>query len=179
MVRPFIGLIIKDVASAVAKLAHYMKSHRLPYPVIHHQNIAVHCDILPWTSDAAFIAPSARVAGNVALGHDTCIFYHTVVRNNHQTKKTTIGDHTVVMDRATVMGPVTIGQNCYVGIGCSLQYCQVCDNAYIGHGATVCMNSVIENNAIVAAGSTIPKDTRVYAGELWAGQPAVKISDVT
>lgn len=127
----------------------------------------------------AFIAPSARVAGNVTLGHDTCIFYHTVVRNNNQLKRTVIGDHTAVMDRATVMGPVTIGQGCYVGIGCSLQCCRVCDNAYIGHGATVCLGAVIENNAIVAAGSTVAKDTHVYAGELWAGQPAVKIADVT
>ena len=176
---PYFGYMLKDVGSRLSIISHYMRTKRHPYPVMRHQNVRAYRGMLPWTQDAGFIAPSAFVVGNVVLGHDTTIFYHTVLRTYHTKDATILGDHTVVMDRVTLMGQVRVGHNTYIGVGASLDCCEVHDNVYIGPGASIALGAVVENNAIVAAGSAVPKDARVYAGELWAGVPAQKIADVT
>ncbi|KPA74781.1 hypothetical protein ABB37_09065 [Leptomonas pyrrhocoris] len=176
---PYFGFMLKDVGSRLSIIAHYMQTKRHPYPVMRHQNVRAYRGMLPWTQDAGFIAPSAYVVGNVVLGHDTTIFYHSVLRNYHTKDATVVGDHTVVMDRVTLMGQVRVGHTTYIGVGASLDCCEVHDNVYIGPGASIALGAVVENNAIVAAGSAVPKDARVYAGELWAGVPAQKIADVT
>lgn len=176
---PYIGYLLKDVGSRLGIMSHFMRSGRQMYPVMRHQNIRAYRGMLPYTQEACFIAPSAYVCGNVTLGHDACIFYHTVVRNYHVKVPTVIGDHSVVMDRVTLIGQVRIGQGSYIGIGASLDCCEVHDNVYIGAGASIALGAVVENNAIVAPGAAVPKDARVYSGELWAGNPAQKVADVT
>ncbi|KAG5486423.1 hypothetical protein LSCM4_07351 [Leishmania orientalis] len=176
---PYLGYMLKDVGSRLSMISHYMQTKRHPYPMMRHQNIRAYRGMLPWTQDAGFIAPSAFVVGNVVLGHDTVIFYHSVLRNYHTKTATILGDHTAVMDRATLMGQIRVGNNTYIGAGATLDCCEVNDNVYIGPGASIALGAVIENNAIVAAGSAVPKDSRVYAAELWAGNPAQKVADVT
>lgn len=173
------GYMIKDVASRVVMMAHKSRSARLMHPTMRHMNVKAYRNIIPYTHEAAFIAPSACIIGNVALGHDTSIFYHSCVRNLNTITPTLIGDHTMVMDRCTLMGQVTIGSNTYIGPGTSLDCCEVHDNVYIGPGCTICLGAVIENGAILAAGSVVPKDCRVPAGELWAGSDAEKIGEVS
>ncbi|CBZ24052.1 conserved hypothetical protein [Leishmania mexicana MHOM/GT/2001/U1103] len=176
---PYFGYMLKDVGSRLSMISHYMRTKRHPYPMMRHQNIRAYRGMLPWTQDACFIAPSAFVVGNVVLGHDTVIFYHSVLRNYHTKDATILGDHTVVMDRATLMGQIRVGQGTYIGAGATLDCCEVHDNVYIGPGASIALGAVVENSGIVAAGSAVPKDARVYAGELWAGNPAQKIADVS
>lgn len=175
----YFGYLAKDVGARLAIMAHYVRDRRHMYPVVRHQNVRAYRSMLPWTQDSCFIAPSAYVVGNVALGHDTVIMYHSVIRNYHTRTATTLGDHTVVMDRVTIMGQVRVGNNVFIGQGASLDCCEIHDNVFIGHGATVALGAVIENNAILAPGSVVGKDQRVYAGELWAGVPAAKVAEVT
>ncbi|KAK7201841.1 Bacterial transferase hexapeptide (six repeats) [Novymonas esmeraldas] len=176
---PYFGFMLKDVGARLSIISHYMQTKRHPYPMMRHQNIRAYRGTLPWTQDAGFIAPSAYLVGNVVLGHDTTIFYHTVLRNYHTKVPTMIGDHTVIMDRATLMGQIRVGHSTYIGAGATLDCCEVHDNVYIGPGASIALGAVVENNSIVAAGSAVPKDARVYAGELWAGNPAQKVADVS
>lgn len=178
-VRSYLGYLTKDVGARLGIWAHYLRSARRPVPVMRHQPVRAYRGLLPVTEDCAFIAPSAFLTGNVVMGHDTCVFYHSVVRNYHSLKVTEIGDRTVLLDNSTVMGQVKIGCRTVVGIGASLDCCEVGDDVYIGHGASIALGSVLENGCIVAAGAAIPKDTRVYSGELWAGNPAQKVADIT
>lgn len=46
-------------------------------------------------------------------------------------------------------------------------------------GATVHRGSVVEPYAVVAAGAVIPENTTVPAGQVWAGNPAQYLRDVT
>lgn len=175
----YFGFMLKDVGSRLAMMAHYVRDQRHMYPVIRHQNVRAYRGMLPWTQDSCFIAPSAYVVGNVSLGHDTVVMYHSVIRNYHTRTPTVVGDHSVLMDRVTVMGQVRVGNGVYIGSGASLDCCEINDRCYIGAGATIALGAVVENNAIVAPGSAVGKDQRVYAGELWAGVPAQKVADVT
>ncbi|KEG06259.1 gamma carbonic dehydratase [Trypanosoma grayi] len=176
---PYLAFMVKDVGARLAIMGHYLQTGRHMYPVMRHQNVRAYRGLLPWTQDCAFIAPSAFVCGNVVLGHDACIFYHAVIRNYHGSEETVVGDHTVVMDRASFLGQVRVGQGVYIGPGTTLDCCSIGDGAYIGPGASVALGAVVENGAIVAAGAHLPKDVRVHAWELWAGNPAQKVAEVT
>ena len=175
----YLGWLMKDIASGFAKRAHRMTSASDLFPVCRHQNIRVYRGALPTTEGSAYIAPSASVIGNVIVGHDSAVWYHAAVRNLNLREEAIVGDHSTIMDRATLIGAVQVGSGVYVGHGASLDCCTICDGAYIGPGATICLGSVVENGAIVAAGAVVAKDTRVGAGELWAGNPAQKVAEVT
>lgn len=174
-----LAFMMKDVGQKLTIWAHYLKSHRVPVPVLRHQNVRVYRHMMPWVQDCGFIAPSAMVMGNVVLGHDTVIFYHAIVRNFHTKEATHIGDHTAVMDRVSFLGQVQVGSNSYIGQGATLDCCNIGEGVYIGAGAAIALGAVIENGAMIAPGSVVDKDTRVPAGELWAGVPAVKVGEVT
>lgn len=174
-----VAFMIKDIGQRLTLMAHYLVSHRSPVPVVRHQNVRVYRNMMPWVQDCAFIAPNAMVMGNVVLGHDTVVFYHAIIRNFHTKESTNIGDHSAIMDRVSFLGQVKVGGHCYIGQGVTLDSCVVNDGAYIGAGAAICLGANIENGAMVAPGSVVEKDTRVPAGEIWAGVPAVKVGDVT
>lgn len=175
---PYCGYLLKDIGARLSIMAHYLDSPRTLYPIARHQNIRAYRGLLPFTDDAAFIAANAYVCGNVVLGHDSCVFYHTVLRNYHTRQRTEIGDGTVLLDRSTIMGQVRVGSRTLIGIGASLDCCDVGDEVFVGHGASIALNAVLENGCVVAAGTAIPKDARVYSGELWAGNPGQKVGDI-
>lgn len=176
---PYIGFMIKDVASRLVILSHNSRITTDMYPMMRHQAVRAYRGMLPWTQDAAFIAPSAHICGNVGLGHDTCVYYHTVIRNYSVKVPTVIGDETVLMDRVSLMGQVRVGGRSYIGIGATLDCCHISDEAYVGPGASVALGATVERHAFVAAGAAVRKDARVNSGELWAGNPAQKVGEVT
>lgn len=100
-----------------------------------------------------------------------------------------IGHATNIQDRAVIdteielesgfPADVDIGNYVTVGHGALLTSCVVHDSVLIGQGAIIQKGSVIETNSIIAAGSVILPGTLVPAKQLWAGNPAKYIRDVT
>lgn len=175
---PYFGFLLKDVGARLSLMAHTLETPRILYPMSRHQNVRAYRGILPLTEDAAFVAANAFVTGNVVLGHNSCVFYHTVLRNYSMTQRTEIGDDSVLLDRCTVMGQVRVGSKSLIGIGATLDCCHVGDEVFVGHGASVALDAELENGCVIAAGAAVPKDARVYSGELWAGNPAQKVGDI-
>lgn len=173
------GMILKDMGGKLFIRSLQLVSKRLPYPVCRFSNVLAFRHVVPITRDALFIAPSALVQGNVKLGHNCALLFHTIVRNFHGAVATKIGDNTVIMDRTTFLGQVTVGNNTVIGSGCTIDMCTVGDDVYIGHGASLCYGVVVERGAVVSAGSIVSPDTTVKCGELWAGNPAAKVADLT
>lgn len=175
---PYCGYLLKDIGARLSIMAHSLETSRVLYPMSRHQNVRAYRGMLPLTEDAAFVAGNAFVCGNVVLGHDSCVYYHTVLRNYHTLQRTEIGDGSVLLDRCTVMGQVRVGSRSLIGIGASLDCCHVGDEVFVGHGASVALGAELENGCVIAAGAAVPKDARVYSGELWAGNPAQKVGDI-
>ena len=138
-------------------------------------------------STDAFIAPNASVIGDVIVGLRASVMYGAVVRGDLNDVRigcgSTIGDRAVVHTAKSVEGHVTagvaIGDNVVVGPGANLQSCTVEDGATIGANAVVMEGALVEAGARVAEGAVVHPGRRVPAGQLWAGNPAVFVRDLT
>ena len=60
-----------------------------------------------------------------------------------------------------------------------LQSCTVQDYASIGAGAIVMEGALVEQHARVAEGSVVHPGRRIPAAQLWAGNPAAFVRDLT
>ncbi len=74
---------------------------------------------------------------------------------------------------------VVIDDSVTVGHGALLTSCTIGSETLIGQGAIVQEGSVIGPNCIIAAGAVVLPGTMIPQGQLWAGNPAKYIRDVT
>ncbi|KAL7574587.1 hypothetical protein ACA910_015937 [Epithemia clementina (nom. ined.)] len=93
-----------------------------------------------------------------------------------------IGPDSNVQDGVLVTarrGSTVIGQGVTVGHLAQLHSATVDDYALIGMGSILSEGCHVETEALIGAGAVVPPQTRVQAGELWLGNPARKIRDLT
>lgn len=156
-------------------------------PFSRHRTVMNLYDQHPIVSPDVFVAPNASVVGRVSIGSKSSVWYGAVIRGDLNT--VTIGRNTAIQDRAVIhtaksveghVEAVThIGTNVIVGPGALLQSCIVEDEAVIGAGAVVLEGALIEKGAKVADGAVVHPGRRIPAGQLWAGNPAVFVRDLT
>ena len=72
-----------------------------------------------------------------------------------------------------------VGRNVSVGHMALLHACEIQDDSFVGMNATVLDGAVVESGAMVAAGAVVTPRKIVRKGELWAGNPAQKLRDLT
>jgi carbonic anhydrase/acetyltransferase-like protein (isoleucine patch superfamily) len=129
----------------------------------------------------AFIAPGARIIGNVTIGARASIWYNCVVRGD--VGAITIGARTNIQDGSVVHVTggkynTVIGEDCLIGHLAMIHGCTLEDQAFVGLGAIVMDGCVIESDAMLAAGAMLTPGKRIPAGQLWAGRPAVYLRDL-
>ena len=129
----------------------------------------------PQVSAAAFIAPSADVIGDVALGEEASIWFGAVVRGDVHWIR--IGAGSNVQDNAVVhvthgTAPTQIGRDVTVGHGAIVHGCTVEDQVLIGMGAVVMDHAVIGQESIVGARALVTARTEVPPRSLVLGSPA-------
>lgn len=61
----------------------------------------------------------------------------------------------------------------------SLNSCTIGDHAYIGANASIGKGATVESGAMVAAGAIVPPGAKVPSGQVWAGNPAKFLRDLT
>jgi gamma-carbonic anhydrase len=132
-------------------------------------------DTLPKVADSAFIAPGARVIGNVSIGEESSIWYNVVLRGD--VESITIGARTNIQDNSVVhvttrRWKTVIGDDVLVGHLAMVHGCTLENHSFVGLGAIVMDGCVIETNGMLAAGALLTPGKRIAAGELWAGRPA-------
>lgn len=134
-----------------------------------------------------FVAPNASVIGNVTLENSASVWYGTIIRGDRGYvrigRNTNVQDKTVISTNASPnedgSGDVTVGEGVTIGHGAVLNSCIIGNNTLIGMGAVVCEGAEVQNECIVAAGSIVASGTLIPSGQLWAGNPAKYVRDVT
>jgi carbonic anhydrase/acetyltransferase-like protein (isoleucine patch superfamily) len=138
--------------------------------------------MIPKVDKTAFIAPNATLIGDVEIGANCGIWFGAVLRADGPGIR--IGDNSNIQDGVVIhiaargVGTV-VGRNVTVGHLALLHACEVQDDSFIGMHSTVLDEAVVETGAMVAAGAVVTPRKIVRKGELWAGNPAVKLRDIT
>ena len=144
--------------------------------------ILTHEGITPAIDPSAFIAPGARVIGDVHIGPGSSLWYNVVVRGdvNHIRigARTNIQDGSVV-HVSTRTHPTLIGDDVLVGHLAMLHGCTLHDHAFVGLGSIVMDGCVIESDGMLAAGAMLTPGKRIASGQLWSGRPAKYMRELT
>jgi carbonic anhydrase/acetyltransferase-like protein (isoleucine patch superfamily) len=72
-----------------------------------------------------------------------------------------------------------IGRNVTIGQGCLLRSATVGDDVAVGDRSILLEGSLVEKGSVLAAGTVLPPGRRVPSGQLWAGNPAKFVRDLT
>ena len=134
----------------------------------------------PLVAKGVFVAPSATVVGQVYLHGESSIWYGAVVRGDQH--KINVGTFSNIQDRAIVSTMNTeckIGDYVTIGHGAMLTSCTIGDHCLIGQGAIIQEQCVVEKLSIIAAGAVVLPETIIPSGQMWAGNPAVFVRNVT
>lgn len=122
---------------------------------------------------AAWIDPTARVLGEVAIGEGSSLWPYAVIRCESNFVR--IGRFSNVQDHVMIHigygGPTIIGDYCSIAHRAVLHGCTVEDNCLIGIGAVVMDGAVIGENSIVAGNSLVREGSVVPANSIVMGTP--------
>ena len=145
--------------------------------------------ILPTLGERAYIDPAATVIGDVVLGNDVSIWPGTIVRGDVNFirigARTNIQDGTVVHvshdgPHAKLGGFATvIGEDVTIGHKAIIHACRIEDACLIGMGATVLDGATVMDHGFVGAGAVVPPGKTVRSGELWLGNPAKPVRQLS
>lgn len=138
--------------------------------------------IYPTIDERAFIAPGAVVIGDVHIGPETGVWFGVVIRGD--VNRIRIGARTNIQDGTIIhvtrkTGPTTIGSGITIGHQVLLHACTLEDDCFVGMGATIIDDAVVESGAFVAAGSVVTPRKRILKGQMWGGNPAKYMRDLT
>lgn len=131
----------------------------------------------PVLAESTFVAPNASVIGDVSIAEGASVWYGAVVKGDIGTIK--IGRNSAIQDRAEVADACIIGEGVTIAPAANIQKCTIADNCLIGSGAMVLDGASVQQNVIVAPGSVVPAGTKVASGQLWSGNPAKSVRDLT
>ncbi len=145
-------------------------------------NILSYNGILPKIAANSFIAPGAYIIGDVTIGTQVGIWFNCVVRGD--VAPISIGDRTNIQDGTVIHvtrngHPTIIGSGVTVGHNAMLHACRLENNCFIGMGAIIMDDVVVESGAMVAAGALVPPRKIIKTGQIWAGNPAKPLRDLT
>lgn len=139
-------------------------------------------ELFPKIHKSVFLAPGAKIIGNVEIGEGSSVWYNCVVRGDVNYVK--IGSMTNIQDLSMLhvtndKFPLKIGNKVTVGHSVTLHGCTLEDLCLIGMGAVVLDGALVKRNSMVAAGAVVKPGFIVPGGKLVAGVPAKIVRDLT
>ncbi len=137
--------------------------------------------VAPRIADTAWVADSAQLIGNVALGEGASVWFGTVVRGD--TECITIGAGSNVQDASVLHAdcgqPLVVGERVTVGHKVMLHGCTIGDESLIGIGAIVLNGARIGKNCLVGAGALVTEGKEFPDGSMVIGSPAKVVRQLT
>ena len=138
-------------------------------------------DRRPRIDATAWLPETAVVIGDVVIGPESSLWFHTVVRGDvHDVR---IGARTNVQDNATIhvvkgRFATRVGDGVTIGHNAVLHGCTVEDGCLIGMGALVLDGAVIGTESLVGAGALVTPGTVVPPRSLVLGSPAKRTREI-
>ena len=142
----------------------------------------------PRVDASAFVAPGARLIGDIEIGPDASIWYNCVLRGDVNRirigARSNIQDGTVIHVDSPKAGDeeghaTIIGADVLIGHLAMVHGCILHDRAFVGLGSIVMDGCAIESDAMLAAGAMLTPGKTIPSGQLWAGRPAKYARDLT
>ena len=135
----------------------------------------------PNIAPSAWVAPGAKIIGDVTVGANSSIWFNAVVRSDYNWirigEKSNIQDNCVVHE--TPEDPVIIGDYVTIGHGAILHGCEIGDGVLVGMGAIILDGAKIGAGSIIAAGALVSEKMIVPAQSMVAGNPGKIIKPVS
>lgn len=132
-----------------------------------------HSPVLP-ASGEVYIAPGARLIGQVTLHEGASVWFNAVMRGDNE--PIVLGEGSNVQDGAvchTDPGfPLTIGDEVTVGHGAILHGCTVGDGTLVGMGAVVLNGARIGRGCLIGANALVTEGKEIPDCSMVLGQPA-------
>ncbi len=121
-----------------------------------------------------FVAPGARLVGDVTLGDHSSVWYNAVLRGD--INRVVVGHHTNIQDNAVLHVAdefaCQVGNWVTVGHGAIVHACTVGDETLVGMGATILDGAEIGAQSLIGANALVPRGFRAPPGSLILGVPA-------
>jgi gamma-carbonic anhydrase len=132
-------------------------------------------DLKPQIGSGTYVAPSADIIGDVRIGSNSSIWFHTTLRGD--VMPILIGDETNIQDNTVVHGTykkcgAVIGDKVTVGHSVILHGCTIGDLVLVGMGSVLMDQAIVPAKCIVAAGSLVTENVKFPEGHLILGRPA-------
>lgn len=128
----------------------------------------------PTVHPDAYIAPTAVLIGDVAIGAGASVWFGAVLRGDEA--RITVGDGANIQDNAVIHCarnlPTVIEPDASVGHSAQLEGCVVEHGAVVGMGATMLQRSRLGAGSLLAAGAVLGEGSEVPPGHMAAGVPA-------
>jgi gamma-carbonic anhydrase len=130
----------------------------------------------PRIHETAFIAPGARIIGDVEIGAGASVWYNCVIRGDVNAirigARSNVQDGAVIHCDAAPSFATIIGEDALIGHMAMLHGCTVADKGFVGLGCIVMDGCVIESGAMLAAGAMLTPGKVIPTGQMWGGRPA-------
>ncbi len=135
----------------------------------------------PRIDPTAYVAPGARIVGDVTIGPHASVWFNAVLRGDNDA--ITIGAETNIQDGAVLHTdeghPCVVGDGCTIGHLAMVHACSIGAGSLVGMGAIVLTGAEIGEESLVAAGALIPEGKTFGPRSLLVGHPARSIRQLT
>ncbi len=129
----------------------------------------------PRIAETAFVAPTAVVIGDVAIGDEASVWFGAVLRGDHPENGIRVGARANVQENAVIhtseQGPTVIEEEVTIGHGAIMESCRVGRGAVVGMGAVVLQRAEVGAGCVVAAGAVVKEGAVIPPRSLVAGVP--------
>lgn len=131
--------------------------------------------------ESAYIADGAVVMGNVSVGEESSIWFHSTIRADRNA--IVIGSRSNIQDNAVVHVdedfPVHIGDHVTIGHSAVVHGCCIGDNTLVGMGAIILNGARIGKNCVIGAGALVTQNMLIPDNSLVIGCPGKVVRQVT
>lgn len=137
--------------------------------------------IWPTIAEDCFIAPGARIIGDVVIGAGSSVWFNCVLRGD--VGKIRIGQRTNIQDGSIVHVDsdgfdTIIGNDVLIGHMAVVHGTTIEDDGFVGLNATTMDGAVIKKKGMLAAGSLLSPGKIIGPNQLWMGRPAKYLRDL-